>query len=85
MRPITKRYSNGEVTVIWQPDLCVHAGNCARGLPRVFNPRRRPWVDATAATTAEIVAQVGKCPSGALSIGPPIPATDSDTAGKDDE
>ena len=85
MRHITRRYSNGEVTVIWQPDLCVHAGNCARGLPRVFNPRRRPWVDATAATTAEIVAQVGKCPSGALSIGPPIPATDSDTAGKDDE
>jgi len=85
MHHITKQYSNGEVTVIWQPDLlCVHAGNCARGLPRVFNPRRRPWVDATAATTAEIVAQVGKCP-GALSIGPPIPATDSDTAGKDDE
>jgi uncharacterized Fe-S cluster protein YjdI len=85
MRHITKRYSNGEVTVIWQPELCVHAGNCARGLPDVFNPRRRPWVDATAATTAEIVAQVGKCPSGALSIGPPIPAADSDIAGKDDE
>jgi uncharacterized Fe-S cluster protein YjdI len=36
----------------------------------VFNPRRRPWIDATAATTAEILAQVAKCPSGALSIAP---------------
>ena len=64
MRHITKRYSNGEVTVIWQPDLCVHAGNCARGLPRVFNPRRRPWVDATAATTAEIVGAGWQVPVG---------------------
>ena len=85
MRHITKRYSNGDVTVVWQPDLCVHSGICARGLFRVFNPRRRPWVDMNAATTDEIVAQVGKCPSGALSIGPPIPAADSDTAGKDDQ
>jgi len=34
----------------------------------VFNPRRRPWVEVTAATTDEIVTQVVKCPSGALSI-----------------
>lgn len=85
MRQIVKRYSNGEVTVIWQPDLCVHSGNCARGLPRVFNPRRRPWVDVAQSTTAEIVEQVRKCPTGALSIGPAIPAADSDTSGKDDE
>jgi uncharacterized Fe-S cluster protein YjdI len=85
MRQITKRYSNGEVTVVWQPDLCVHSGICARGLFAVFNPRRRPWVDMNAATSQEIVAQVGKCPSGALSIGPAIPAADSDTSGKDDE
>jgi uncharacterized Fe-S cluster protein YjdI len=85
MRHITKRYSNGDVAVIWQPDLCVHSGNCARGLLQVFNPRRRPWVDMSAATTAEIVAQVGKCPSGALSIGPPIPAAECDISGKDDE
>jgi len=38
------------------------------GFPLVFNPRRRPWVEVTAATTDEIAAQVAKCPSGALSI-----------------
>jgi uncharacterized Fe-S cluster protein YjdI len=70
VKQIIKRYSNGEVTVVWQPHLCIHSGNCARGLPQVFNPRRRPWVDVTAATTADIVAQVEKCPSGALSIEP---------------
>lgn len=65
---MTKRYSNGEVTIIWQPELCVHSGICARGLPGVFDPKRRPWVDASAASTQEIVDQVKKCPSGALSL-----------------
>src|SRR5262245_5839910 len=68
MKEITKRYSNGEITVVWQPHLCIHSANCARGLPQVFDPRRRPWIDPRAATSAEIVAQVGRCPSGALSI-----------------
>jgi uncharacterized Fe-S cluster protein YjdI len=67
-REITKRYTNGEVTVVWQPAKCVHSGICARGLPAVFDPRRRPWIDLTPATTEEIVAQVSRCPSGALSI-----------------
>jgi uncharacterized Fe-S cluster protein YjdI len=65
---IKKLYSNGEITVVWQPHLCVHSGICARGLPLVFNPRRRPWVDVAAASTADIVNQVAQCPSGALSI-----------------
>lgn len=67
MKDITMKYSNGEVTVIWKPSLCIHSGICARGLPLVFDPRRKPWVDAKAATTLEIVEQIKKCPSGALS------------------
>jgi len=66
-RRITKRYSNGEVTVVWQPHLCVHSAICTRGLPDVFDPRRRPWVAIDAASTDSIVAQVARCPSGALS------------------
>lgn len=65
---MTKKYSNGEVTVIWKPELCVHSGICARGLPGVFDPKRRPWVDASAASTREIVDQVKRCPSGALTV-----------------
>jgi len=74
VKTITKRYDNGEVTVIWQPHLCIHSGVCFRGLPKVFDPRRRPWVMPEHATSAEIVAQVGRCPSGALSMGPAIAA-----------
>lgn len=66
-REIVKRYSNGEVTVVWKPQLCVHSGVCFRGLPQVFDPRRRPWIAIDGAASAAIVAQVGKCPSGALS------------------
>jgi uncharacterized Fe-S cluster protein YjdI len=71
---IVKRYTNGELTVVWRPALCIHSTTCFRGLPAVFDPRRRPWVDARAASTAEIVAQVGQCPSGALSLDESAPA-----------
>lgn len=67
MKDIVKRYSDGEVTVIWQPSLCKHTGICFRGLPQVFDPRRRPWVILEGTRTEDIVKQVERCPSGALS------------------
>ena len=63
-----KRYTNGEITVVWKPDVCVHSGNCARGLPAVFSPKRVPWIELQHADTATIEKQVAACPSGALSI-----------------
>lgn len=65
---MVKKYSNGEIIIIWKPELCVHSGICAMGLRSVFDPDRRPWVDASAASTQEIIDQVRKCPSGALSL-----------------
>jgi uncharacterized Fe-S cluster protein YjdI len=67
MSEIIKRYTNGEVTVIWQPAKCIHSTICFRGLPEVFDPGKRPWVNAQGASTERIVAQVEQCPSGALS------------------
>lgn len=61
-------YSNGEVTIVWKPKLCIHSGNCVRGLPGVFKPRERPWINPDGATTEKIIEQVKKCPSGALSF-----------------
>ncbi|HEX6848548.1 MAG TPA: (4Fe-4S)-binding protein [Chitinophagaceae bacterium] len=61
------KYTNGEVTVIWQPELCIHSGRCARGLPEVFKPKEKPWIIPEASTTEKIIAQVKRCPSGALS------------------
>lgn len=63
-----KEYSNGEITIEWEPAKCQHTGICARGLRAVFDPKRRPWIDASAASTEQIVAQVAQCPSGALRI-----------------
>lgn len=62
----TKEYSNGEVTVIWKPEICIHSGICVKGLGDVFNPKETPWIKIDAATTSAIVKQVKACPSGAL-------------------
>lgn len=63
-----KKYSNGVITVLWEPDKCIHSAICFRGLPQVFDPRKRPWVDISGAEDERIIDQVNKCPSGALSI-----------------
>ncbi len=67
---ITKKYTNGEVTIVWKPSVCIHSAICWRGgqgLPEVFNPREKPWIKPEGAPTERIVAQVKQCPSGALS------------------
>jgi len=64
----TKKYTNGAITILWQPKKCIHSGICVKMLPQVYNPRQRPWIKMENATTPELIAQVAKCPSGALSI-----------------
>jgi uncharacterized Fe-S cluster protein YjdI len=68
MKEITKKYTNGEVTVVWKPHVCIHSAICFNGLPSVFDPRRRPWIEPGQADTATIIAQVKQCPSGAISF-----------------
>ncbi len=60
-------YSNGEVTIVWRPDLCIHSRNCWKGLGAVFQPGQKPWIKPEGASAEEIIAQVRQCPSGALS------------------
>ena len=40
--------------------------SCVRGLPEVFDTKGKPWILPDAATVDEVVAQVKRCPSGAL-------------------
>ena len=61
-------YQAGSFTVEWRPGRCIHSGICARGLPLVFAPRRRPWVDTSQAADEVIAEQVARCPSGALQL-----------------
>ncbi len=63
----TFKYTNGEVTIVWKPDTCIHSTLCWKGLHEVFDPTRRPWITPEAATTEKVIAQVRQCPSGALS------------------
>lgn len=59
-------YTNGELTIIWKPEICQHAGVCVKMLPNVYRPKERPWVRPEFATTDQLVEQISKCPSGAL-------------------
>jgi uncharacterized Fe-S cluster protein YjdI len=67
MKPVTKHYTNGEVTIVWKNDQCIHSTICWKNLSTVFNPKERPWIKPDGADTSTIVEQVKKCPSGALS------------------
>lgn len=62
-----KEYTNGEVTVVWQSELCVHSAKCALGLPKVFKPKDRPWIQMGDVESEKICRVVDKCPSGAIS------------------
>jgi uncharacterized Fe-S cluster protein YjdI len=61
-------YETPEVTVTFDPSLCRHTGICLRGLPDVFDITRKHWVRPELAPAGEVVAQVARCPSGALNI-----------------
>jgi uncharacterized Fe-S cluster protein YjdI len=70
MKEITKTYTNGEVTIVWKPHVCIHSTICWKGataLSEVFNPAEKPWIKPNGAPTERIIEQVKKCPSGALS------------------
>jgi len=64
---MNKEYSNGEITVIWQPQKCQHAGICVKTLPQVYKPGEKPWVKVENASTDALKDQINQCPSGALS------------------
>lgn len=61
-----QRYDSPGISVLYDPSICVHAGNCVRGLPVVFDIRRKRWIDPDRASAQDVAAQIDRCPSGAL-------------------
>jgi len=53
--------------VCWQPEKCMHSRECVKGLPKVFNNAKKPWIDIDSASSEEIMKVIDRCPSGALS------------------
>lgn len=61
-----KRYTGERVHVTFDGPRCIHAAECVRGLPAVFDRNRRPWILPDGAPAEELIAVIERCPSGAL-------------------
>ncbi|MCI0921094.1 (4Fe-4S)-binding protein [Sphingobacterium rhinopitheci] len=76
-----KKYSNGEITIIWEPAKCEHSTICwkgKQGLPQVFNPLKKPWISIDGADSQTIMYKIDQCPSGALSYSRNMDLLDKD-------
>lgn len=61
-------YKKNDLVIVWKPELCIHAGVCVKTLPAVYRPSERPWVHPEMASEAQLMEQISRCPSGALSF-----------------
>jgi uncharacterized Fe-S cluster protein YjdI/CDGSH-type Zn-finger protein len=59
-------YAGQEIEITYDTLRCIHAAECVRGLPEVFDHTRRPWVDPAGALPNAVAAVIERCPSGAL-------------------
>lgn len=71
-------YEAPGVIVTFDPNLCRHTGICLRGLPEVFDIRRKRWIRPELASREAVAAQVARCPSGALQSRWTTTTTDGD-------
>ena len=62
----TRAYEGEGITVSYELQRCIHAAECVKGLPTVFDPNKRPWIDPTQAGADALAAVVERCPTGAL-------------------
>ena len=76
-----KDYATKELIVSYDVTRCIHAAECVRGAPAVFDPAAKPWIQPENGDPAEIAAVVRRCPTGALTVrrvdGSPIESPDA--------
>ncbi len=78
---MTKRLQTYEapgITVKFDPEVCTHSGRCVRGLPRVFNVKRKRWIQLEHEDADPIAAQTihpNSSSSEALRYGAPLAHT----------
>jgi uncharacterized Fe-S cluster protein YjdI len=61
-----RRYETEEIEVTYDTARCLHAAECVRGMPAVFDTTRRPWIVPNAGDPEELAAVIRRCPTGAL-------------------
>jgi CDGSH-type Zn-finger protein/uncharacterized Fe-S cluster protein YjdI len=59
-------YSGSRIEVSYDVNRCVHARECVRGLPEVFDPDKRPWIEPDNADVDDLEDVIVECPTGAL-------------------
>ena len=62
----SKTYDGERISVSFDATRCLHAAECVRGLPAVFDAKRRPGIDPAGADAEQIAEVVRRGPSGAL-------------------
>jgi uncharacterized Fe-S cluster protein YjdI len=63
---VERAYTNDRIEVTWEPAFCIHAAECLRGLPAVFDNHRRPWIIVDNGSPGDIGEVIQRCPTGAL-------------------
>jgi len=61
-------YEGKEVVVTYDAARCIHAAECVRGAPAVFDPDARPWIAPDGADGEQIAQVIRRCPTGALTV-----------------
>jgi uncharacterized Fe-S cluster protein YjdI len=61
-----KRYDGQNIEVTYDTARCLHAAECVRGMPAVFDTAKRPWIAPDAADAEALAAVIRRCPTGAL-------------------
>ena len=61
-----KRYEGKDIEVTYDTARCLHAAECVRGMPAVFDTAKRPWIAPDAADAESLAAVIRRCPTGAL-------------------
>jgi CDGSH-type Zn-finger protein/uncharacterized Fe-S cluster protein YjdI len=72
-------YEGRALRVHFDPDRCIHARECALGLPEVFKPEDRVWIKPDEASAEELTSVIRACPSGALTYEPVDGSADEST------
>jgi uncharacterized Fe-S cluster protein YjdI len=61
-----KEYKQGNITITWESEKCIHSAKCAKGLRTVFQPKEQPWIKTGVESDETVMKQIDECPSKAL-------------------
>lgn len=68
MSKLLQVYEHEGLRVTFDARRCIHAAECIRHLPQVFDAAARPWITPERAGATDVIAAVQRCPTGALHV-----------------